>query len=144
MDTLLARVRAGSLDAQLASGRLPEQTRLLAVRAAMLVTPQSRKTLAAWWGEVVRRANLPQSPLTPSVPVAGGRILVAEGAIRDLVDALHSPQPVAARGVAEAGLLLRDGTGPVYNARSSMDLATAVRVAFRHLETQQSSWSRAA
>jgi hypothetical protein len=143
-DTLLARVKAGSLDAQLASGRPPEQTRLLTVRAAKLVTSPSREALAAWWVEVVSRALHQQQPTATRVPVSSARILAAEAAIRDLVDALQSPEPVAARGVAEARLLLRDGTGPVYNTRSSRDLATAVRVAFQHLETRQSSWSRAA
>ena len=39
-----------------------------------------------------------------------------------LADALTQPGPVAARGVAEALLLLTDGTGPLYNSASQASL----------------------
>ena len=132
-DNLLARLRAGALDAQLAAGAPVADHRLRATRAAVLVGPRSRAALAAWWGQVVRRAHEAQSPGDPRAPVARMQVLVAEKEIQALVAALQAPRPVSARGVAAAGLLLRDGTGPVYNARSRMDLATAVRVAHRHL-----------
>ena len=47
-----------------------------------------------------------------------------------LADTLDDPGPVAAQGVARAWLLLTDGTGPLYNARSRFSLcAGAVRAA---------------
>ncbi len=39
-----------------------------------------------------------------------------------LADALASPGPVAARGVAQAWILLTDGTGSLYNANSTASL----------------------
>jgi hypothetical protein len=41
--------------------------------------------------------------------------MAADGELRRLADALAQPGPVAARGVAQAELLLTDGTGALYN-----------------------------
>jgi hypothetical protein len=45
-------------------------------------------------------------------------VRLAVGELTRLADALATPGPVAARGVAEASILLTDGTGPLYNAHS--------------------------
>jgi len=42
---------------------------------------------------------------------------------------LAGPVPVAARGVAMVSVLLTDGTGPLHNRRSALDLGAAVREA---------------
>ena len=46
---------------------------------------------------------------------------------------LAGPLPVGARGAAMASLLLSDGTGPLHNRRSPLDLGAAVRQATRQM-----------
>ena len=50
-----------------------------------------------------------------------------------LADTLDDPGPVAAQGVARAWLLLTDGTGPLYNARSRTSLCAGAARAIRDL-----------
>src|SRR3974390_137881 len=53
---LAVRLRASSLDRQLAHGRAPESNRLLALRAQVLVTPVMRQALADLWGNLLTQA----------------------------------------------------------------------------------------
>jgi hypothetical protein len=64
------------------------------------------------------------------------RIVAAEPQIRELTALLRAPQPVPARGVAAANLLLTDGTGPLYNPllTSKTVLSEAVTVAVSLLD----------
>jgi hypothetical protein len=132
-DNLFARLRSRKLDAQLAAGIPPEKSRQLAVRAAMLTAPDSRELLAACWEDLVHAAQLPARRYDPRVPVASAQVKAAEEDIAGLVQTLRAPQPVAARGMAEATDLLQDGRGPVYNPNSRRGLPAAVRDAKRHL-----------
>jgi hypothetical protein len=132
-DNLFARLRSRKLDAQLAAGTPPERGRQLAVRAAMLTSPDSRELLALCWEDLVLSAHRPRRPYDPHVPVAAAQIKAAEDDISRLVLALRAPQPVAARGMAVATDLLQDGRGPVYNSSSHRSLTGAVRDAERHL-----------
>lgn len=50
-----------------------------------------------------------------------------------LADTLADPGPVAAGGVAQAWILLTDGTGPLYNARSRTSLCARAARAARDL-----------
>jgi hypothetical protein len=52
---------------------------------------------------------------------------------RELVAALTGALPIAARGAAMASVLLSDGTGPLHNYRSPLDLGAAVREATRQM-----------
>ncbi|HXW46749.1 MAG TPA: hypothetical protein VEL03_18305 [Streptosporangiaceae bacterium] len=133
LDRLLARWRGFSLDAQLAAGVPPEATRLLAVRARMLVSPGRRERLARNWALLLRTARQRPSG-TPRVPLCRDRILAAEPDIRAMEHALRARLPVPASGVAMASHLLADAAGPVYNRRSAVDLAAAVRAAISHLD----------
>lgn len=130
---LAARVRAWSLDPALAEGRTDD--RLLRVRAAQLVAPRSRQRLARAWLDVLDRAARPAYPLDPRVPVARGRIGAAAELIVALAEALRSPAPVDARGVAMARLLLTSGTSPVYQPTRAggSGLADAVGATLRCL-----------
>jgi hypothetical protein len=132
-DRLFAHLRSRTLDAQLAAGRAPETGRLLAIRAAMLTTPQARARLATYWEEVLSSAAMPQGLLAARVSVATQQARVAEAGITRLVQALRAPQPVAAQGIALASELLRDGGGPLYNPASPRDLVTEVRNAKNRL-----------
>jgi hypothetical protein len=60
-------------------------------------------------------------------------VIAAEGDIRQLIAALRAAQPVSARGVAIAELLLTDGAGPLYLRSNEVGLAVGVRDALRYL-----------
>lgn len=51
-----------------------------------------------------------------------------------MISVLIGGRPIDARGAAMASWLLRDGTGPLYNRRSPVDLGAAVREATRQME----------
>jgi hypothetical protein len=58
------------------------------------------------------------------------QVIAATGELTRLADTLANPGPVAARGVAQAWLLLTDGTGPLYNPNSTANArACAARAA---------------
>ncbi len=124
---LLSRLRGASLDRRLAAGHEPETSRLLATRAQLLMASTSRQRLADDWRELISRAQRPPSGTGRQVPLQRGRIVAAERDIRQLAGVLSAPLAPAARGVAMAGLLLTDGTGPLYNGRAGADLGATVR-----------------
>ena len=134
VDRLLVRWRTPALDAQLAAGRPAEHDRHRAVRAGMLVDPASRGALAGHWEELLARAARPPRPSDARVPLVRPRILAADADIRRMIAALRASAPVPARGVAIASRLLTDGTGPLYNVKSAMDLRALVRSAIRQLD----------
>ena len=57
-DRWLARVRASSLDRQLAAGCPAGSSRLLALRAREIVSPAGRRELARRWEHVLDQARL--------------------------------------------------------------------------------------
>ena len=136
-DRALAHVFARELDRQLAAGRPVSRHRLRAVRAGMLVAPPERRWLAACWTDLL------VDPARPHAPVRWTEVAAARRDIVDLADALRAAQPVSARGVAIARLLLTDGTGPLYNARHPDDVGAVVRDALVYLDplsTPQCGW----
>lgn len=128
-DRWRARWHALTLDAQLAAGEPVDTDRLRAVRAGMLVGPQTRDELATGWSNLVAGRGGRRS-----VPVQRRRVVAATEEIEQLISALRVAQPVAARGVAIASLLLTDGTGPLYHLPSTVDLPAAVSAAVRHMD----------
>jgi hypothetical protein len=133
-DRLLAHWRALDLDEQLAAGRSPGTDRLRAVRAGMLIAPAQRRRLAASWADLRTASTGPARRRPVGVPLQRARINAARDDIQRLVDALRAPGPASARGVALANLLLTDGTSPVYQRHSPVDLPAALRAAVRHLD----------
>ena len=126
---VLARVLASSLDRQLAEGRSPRSSRALVVRARQIVSPARRWELAQRWVGVLDLARRPPVPRTPRDPLCRGRIAAAEQDVREMIAVLTDGPPIAARGAAMASWLLRDGTGPLHNYRSPVDLGAVVREA---------------
>ena len=133
LDRLLVRWRAPSLDAQLAAGDSPEGRRGRAVRASLLVDPAARFELASCWQAVLDRVSAASRWTDPRMPLMRSRVAAATAEIRQLIGALRASAPVSARGVAMARRLLTDGTGPLYNAQSTLDLGVTLRAAVRHL-----------
>jgi hypothetical protein len=122
-----AHVLGGVLDGQLADGKSPASSTLLATRAQLIVSPMRRRILAESWLSMITKAGLPSSPRRSlEVPVVRTRILGAETQIRALAIALLAPM-VTPRGVAMARSLLSDGSGPVYYGESASDLRSRLQ-----------------
>jgi hypothetical protein len=135
---LLARLHATSLDRQLAAGRSPESTRLLAVRAQQLVAPSARRALARNVEVLFERAQSPSATGRRPVPLCRDRITAAEGEWREMLASLVAPVPMAAQGVAMISRLLSDGAGPLYHPRCPTDLSAALWEATARLEPLRS------
>ncbi len=133
-DRVLARAFGASLDRQLAAGRQPEESRLLAARAQDIVSLRSRQAAARNWNHLLQVAHRARGKREPARPIRGDRIAGAEPAIRELVRCLGAPLPVRAQGVAMASVLLTDATGPVYSQHSRVTLAAALEAAITQLD----------
>jgi hypothetical protein len=132
-DRFLARVRAPSLDRQIATGCPPGSSRALAIRARRILSLAGRRELTQGWNHVLDVARRPPVPRTPRGPLCRSRIAAAEGDVREMLAVLTGAPPIAARGAAMASVLLSDGTGPLHSRRSPLDLGAAVREATRQM-----------
>jgi hypothetical protein len=132
-DRIGARLRAHSLDQALAAGTPPERSAALALRARRLVDPATPATLARALHRVLRDAWLPQ-PLPARMPTRRDAVREAAAEIDDLARRLVAPSPPALRGLAQVGLLITDGAGPLYSSLGGEDLLAAVRRARAALE----------
>jgi hypothetical protein len=131
---LLARWLAPSLDRHLAGGDVPESGLLLALRAQRLVSPTGRRRAAEDWQHLLDRALCAGARVQPAlVRPCSDRIREAEPEMQRLISLFVAPFPMAARGAAMAGGILRDGAGPVYNPRSTTNLGALVRAAIDQL-----------
>jgi hypothetical protein len=132
-DKILSRALGASLDRQLAAGREPEDSRLLAARAQDIVTLRRREDLARYWERTLGTAARPAPALRNAAPLRRGPVLAAEPAITELASLLRAPLPVSARGVAIARLLLTDAGGPLYWSAAPESLHAALRAAITQL-----------
>jgi hypothetical protein len=129
-----ARMFGASLDRQLAAGRPPETSPLLAARAQDIVLLSRRRAVARDWEHLLEVARRTQRTRSPAVPIRSAQISAAEPAIRELAQRLTAALPVKARGVAMANLLLTDATGPVYSRHSLVTLGAALNAAIAQLD----------
>jgi hypothetical protein len=129
----LTRLSAPFLDAQLATGYPEGTSRALTFRAQQIASPAGRRELARQWEHVLDQARRPPVPRTPRAPLCRDRIAAAERDVRAMVGVLTGPRPITVRGAAMASSLLSDGSGPVHNCHSPLDLAAAVRDATRQM-----------
>jgi len=136
-ERLLVRLRAPSLDRQLAAGCPPSASRGLALRAQEITSPAGRLELAQWWHHVLDQGRRPPVPRTPLVLLYRDRIADAERDVQDMLTVLTGQLPVTARGAAMASSLLRDGAGPLHNRHSPLSLGDAVREATRQMTMPQ-------
>jgi hypothetical protein len=132
-DRLVVRMRAGHLDRAMARGAPVESTPALALRARRLTALRDRRTKAATYRRLLCEAGEDASRSYARITPRRRRVLAAGAAIARLADALAQPGPVAARGAAEASLLLTDGTGPLYNSGYEASLESYVLRALAHL-----------
>jgi hypothetical protein len=133
-DRLLADALAPSLDRQLAAGRPARSGQALAIRARDIATPAARRKLARRWTNVLDQASRRPVPRFVGAPLQRGAVIAAERDLHAMISVLTSGRPIDARGAAMASELLRDGTGPLYNHRSLVDLGAVVRAATQQMD----------
>jgi len=133
-DRLRARLTSHDLDRRLAEGVPPERDAALALRARRLVEPRTAVLLARALQRVLQDATMPRTMLPTGMPTRRHAVLAAADEIDDLARRLVAPVPAAVRGIAQVGLLISDGTGPLYSALAHEDLVAAVRRARAALE----------
>jgi hypothetical protein len=120
LDRLSARVRSRQLDEALARGIGPETTTPLALRARRLTKLSQRRAIADGLRRAIRDACRGVPPSRARISPRLTQVISAIDELTQLADALADPGPVSARGVAQARILLTDGTGPLYNARGNL------------------------
>ena len=130
---LTARWHPRRLDRALASGVPPEASTALALRAHELTELKRRESIADSIRRVIREAR-EGAPLAPArIRPERSRVAAASAELTALADTLAEPGPVAATGVAQAWMLLTDGTGPLYNPDSRTSLRAGAARAAREL-----------
>jgi hypothetical protein len=143
---LQARVERSSLDAALARGADPCESRVLAHRAARLTSERTRKKMAARIEDIVARAG--RAPSGKVVDVYSRAFSAAIEPDRDEVAAagpllmrvqelLLSSTPVYARGVALLEELLGQGDSSLYLPSSPGDLSHQLRRIIAALEGRE-------
>jgi hypothetical protein len=130
----LARWHPWRLDEALAAGTPPEAGAALALRARRLTEPAERRSIADALRRVLREARERPRGSTARIVPSRKRVAAAARELSRLADVLSNPGPVSARGVAEAHLLLTDGTGPLYNPCRGSSLAASAARAAEHLQ----------
>ena len=123
---LIAWFRAGRLDRALAGGVSPDATAPLALRAQRLLRSSMRRDLAASAERILAAASQP-SAARLAVPPCREQVMAAAPDLRELIGRLSDPGPASVRGIAEAGILLTDASGPLYNRHSERDLGASIR-----------------
>jgi hypothetical protein len=131
-----AYVRSRRLDEALARGTPPETAAPLALRARRLTTLSRRRVIADGLRRIIRDTHRGVPPAQARISSPLSQVTGASDELTRLVDALESPGPVAARGVAQAWILLTDGTGPLYNANSTANLRECAARAANNLRLE--------
>jgi hypothetical protein len=133
---LLTGLLSSSLDRRLAQGVPPESNRLLAARAQLLVSAPMRFALARDWRNVVAQAHKAPVMRDPRGRLNRRGVAACQWEIEQAIDALLVPLPVPVRGAAVLSWLLRDGTGPLYAQRCSVDLRKVLSDAIAALDPE--------
>lgn len=123
---LQVRVHRRRLDEELASGAAigdsPERT----LRAEQLADQRARRRLAAALRRIVCEAQDPRITLRVLVAPARTAVLQWSEALLGLAERIERPGPLAARGLAQAVLLISDGAGPLYYPGATHPLGEAI------------------
>lgn len=120
-----ARLHANRLDTEIADGADPIDTAERSARAAQLMHPRARDALARGLRRAVLDARQISCARSSAVHVARPAVRACAPSLLELAAELGDPH-VSPRGVALTRLLLSDGTGPLYCARTEEELRAAV------------------
>lgn len=134
---LIARLRSRQLDEALARGTPPETATPLALRARWLTTLSRRRAIAHSLRRLIRDTCRGGPPSRARISPRRARVIAAADELTRLADALATPGPVPARGVAQAFLLLTDGTGPLYDANDTANLRARAAIATSNLRLER-------
>jgi hypothetical protein len=135
-ERFLARLCYRRLDLALAGGAQPEQDPAVALRARRLIDPCNRRSMAEAFRRLLRESHEGSKLSYGHVHPSRKHVLAASEELGRLAEALSRPGPVAPHGVAEALLLLTDGTGPLYNPLSPTSLRALAAAAIEDLQLQ--------
>ena len=131
-DRLTARLRAGTLDRQLAEGAAPETSVALSLHASRVYEPSQRHFLAR---SLIRLADSSDAPSARfRVPVDHEALRRAYHELEAIADRLNRDGPVSVQGVARIRLLLADGTGPLFRAARPEQLRRELQSALAALD----------
>jgi hypothetical protein len=111
---LIARAKANQFDRMLAVGAPAPEGSALALHAAKLISTEEREAIARTLRRAVDDVSGNAVLVSFRVPLNAPNITAAADRIEQVTLRLHSPRPVASRGVARLRVLLADGTGPMY------------------------------
>lgn len=133
-DRLGARLRNGKLDQALAGGACPDTYAPLLLRAGGLISRRTQQQLSEEIQRLLRDAERRRHRLDWNV--TDPRVIVGEvrALLQALADRLLSGGPVRANGVARTLVLLRDGTGPLYDERRTRELVSSLNEALDDLD----------
>jgi hypothetical protein len=113
--SMVARLRAPSLDQQLALGVEPWRSSIHAARARQLTSDRARRKLGRSLERLIEEAEAPpQRRFGVAVPLAREGVREARPLLLTLASRLRDNAPVAPRGVAALKDLLTNGAGPFY------------------------------
>jgi hypothetical protein len=132
-DRLVVRLRPRRLDRALARGTSPEASAPLALRAQQLTEPEQRGSIARELRRIAAEAHEARRPALRRIMPSRARVRAAREELIRLAETLEEPGPVAAGGVAQAVMLLTDGTGPLYNSDNRTTLVAGAARALREL-----------
>ena len=132
-DRLSTRLRASSLDAELAAGASPESSITLALRAGQLSRPSYRRLLSHGLARVVAAAERDPAAARKA-PVNRVAVRGARAELEAVAERLGAAGPVGVRGVARVSGLLTDGTGPLYQPSRPDQLRDELRAVLGALD----------
>jgi hypothetical protein len=118
---LRVRLRRDGLDRRIAAGEdvYADADADLGRRAAQLTEPDTRHRIAVTIDRVIDEAAGPPAPFSSKVPLARGAIITCAPRLCEIAGRLDGDQEVAARGVAQAAMLVREGDSPLFTPRIS-------------------------
>jgi hypothetical protein len=116
---LRVRLRRDGLDRRIAAGEDVYADADLGRRAAQLTEPGTRHRIAATIDRVIDEAAEPPAPFSSKVPLARAAIITCAPRLCEIAGRLDGDQEVAARGVAQAAMLVREGDSPLFTPRIS-------------------------
>lgn len=125
---LRVRLRRDGLDRRIAAGEDPLSDADLGRRAAQLAEADTRRRIAATIDRVIDDAAGPPVPFSSKVPLARDAIVTCAPRLCQIAGRLEGNGAVAARGIAQAAMLVREGDSPLYSPQIS-DVALNRRLA---------------
>jgi hypothetical protein len=132
-----SRLFPWQLDASLARGVPADSRGDLSLRAQRLISPGTRRRLVAEISGILDEAMHPLPARHRVVRGCDVEVLVAAPLLQEIAQRLAHPGPVEAAGVAQIGILLHDGTGPLYSEAWSGELERVLTRALQALTPRQ-------